>query len=214
MKIKYFFGLMILLPVAMGPFISCTKDKAASASLIDSIVYHNYSPPLQICTCGGNKYLLDLDFDGVPDVELSMSCLDTNIVPWSGCFYFTTSINVNVDTIFNTSIRLSQYYNLYNQYILYGCNLKDSINSSYHATTSISAMSYYREIVPCPPADTFFYNFNIPSSGSEYFGFAKTVTNGTKYGWFAMHFDSSYNLYLDGVAINNAINKPILAGEH
>ena len=218
MKIRCFFGLMLFMQWALGSFTSCTKDKASSSSPPDTITSHVYSPSLQIASCGGNKYLLDLDFDGVPDIEVGMNCsLDQQTVPAAGCFYFTSSINVNVDTIFNSNILLSQYRNLYYYgYILYGYNLKDSISSlsSYNATTPICAMSYYQNITPCPPADTNYYNFNIPTSGSEYFGFRKTVPNGNEYGWFALHFDNNFNLYLDGIAINNAINKHILAGEH
>ena len=152
MKIRCFFGLMLFMQWALGSFTSCTKDKASSSSPPDTITSHVYSPSLQIASCGGNKYLLDLDFDGVPDIEVGMNCsLDQQTVPAAGCFYFTSSINVNVDTIFNSNILLSQYRNLYYYgYILYGYNLKDSISSlsSYNATTPICAMSYYQNITP------------------------------------------------------------------
>jgi len=193
-------SVVILLIAAIGSFTSCKKDK-------DSIVYHIYSPPLQICSCGGNKYLLDLDFDGVPDIELSMSCLDTTIVPFNGCESWTTSYTVNLDTVLSNNIQLSRGY-----------KINDSIyfQASYGASSAQSIMSYCYTIIPCAPVDTLYCSINLPSTGSEYFGFAKTslYPYSNKFGWFALHFDSNHNLYLDGVAINNAINKPILAGGH
>jgi len=208
MKIKYFFNLILLLLVVLGSFTSCKKDKAASAALTDSIVYHIYSPPLQICTCGGNKYLLDLDFDGVPDMELSMSCVFNQVyVPFNGCERWTTSYIVNLDTVLSNNIQLSPGY-----------MINDSIyfQASYGASSAQSIMSYCYTIIPCPPIDTLYCSINLPSTGNEYFGFAKTslYPYSNKYGWLALHFDSNHDLYLDGVAINNAPNRLILAGGH
>jgi hypothetical protein len=233
MKSKHL--LILLIPIAIaivsGIFTSCKKDKSGAGLPIDSIASRIISPSRQICACGGNKkYLLDLDMDGVPDIELNMVCFTNQwYEPLYSCSPWTlnTLYAVNVDSVLNSRIMLSA-----SSYSLAGYSTNDSISpSSYplfspmaHVCVSPGVLEanpamYYGSAINNPGQrnmDTSYGSYNIPATGSEYFGFRKTLAGGGyKYGWFALHFDSTYNyLYLDGVAINNTVNKPILAGAH
>jgi hypothetical protein len=169
MKAKDFYFFFLLLTIGLMPFLSCKKDKAGNSI---NIVSRLYSPPLQICTSAGNKYMLDLDQDGIADIE----------------------ININ----FGRQV--------------YQPNYEPPTIYSYNDVNTL-VMQYFYSIATFN-SDTTFGNANVALSNTEYLGFEEGEGVKYKYGWFAVHLDSSFNLYLDGVAINNTVNSPIFAGQY
>jgi hypothetical protein len=203
MKAKDFYFFFLLLTIGLMPFLSCKKDKAGNSI---NIVSRLYSPPLQICTSAGNKYMLDLDQDGIADIEININfgrqVYQPNYEPPTIYIFY----NVIIDTVLNQNIALPGSI----------CKLNDIINSSgiysYNDVNTL-VMQYFYSIATFN-SDTTFGNANVALSNTEYLGFEEGEGVKYKYGWFAVHLDSSFNLYLDGVAINNTVNSPIFAGQY
>ena len=210
MKIGYIFCLMLF---ALGSFTSCKKDKVTNAPIAatatDTIAYKIFSPSKYIGACGSDNYLIDLDFDGVPDAKIRLNCLsgawNTNVL--CGCWTFIFTTNIIFDTIFHSPFIPISRINSY--------NYEGESNYFYDTISPFnSAMVYNGDTISnsstqCVGPPPYF----LKNSGG-FFGFAKSGSLGNKYGWVEFHFDSVSNLFIDGISLNNNINTPIIAGRY
>ena len=208
-------GVLLLLILIISVFGGCKKENSTNSAniiskpsiLSDTIAYKMFSPPKYIASTGSGNYLIDLDFDGVPDAKMqsnySTGAWNTNVD--CGCYTFVLTTNIIFDTIFHSPfIPLLNKKNRSGESYYFSDTISPSNSNVVYTGDTISQST--TQCVGPPP-------YFLQNSGG-FLGFVKSGSVGSKYGWVEFHFDSVANLYIDGIALNNKLNAPIIAGSY
>ena len=198
---------------------ACKKEKSESAKVVIPVTnqieakdfYIKYKANI-VCTCAGNKYLLDMDGDRIADAQISILCGSYYHIHCSYGSYTRYYDIANMDTLFNSKISIASSPNSLNviQQFSFGDTIQP-LGSYTHNNVLILYNSYQ------------IYDFFNPSNGPDgyscdstikYIGYREDGVTGIRCGWLALHFDSQFNVYLDGVFLSGRPNQAIRAGMH
>jgi hypothetical protein len=213
MKINRLIALYLLM-ATLGFIFSCKKDIGSSANkqthstlTNDTISYVLFSPAYTLAPCRVQDSI-DIDADGIPDISCWLYCQ-------SGVIYDANGFPTGYDNLYNWELR-----SILNPRITFprdprctSCAVKSFVINS--PISSLDSFKNWGGIIAhynCTGSDA--QNSGCHSDTSiQYIGYREADSLGYKYGWFACHFDASFNIMLDGMAINNKRDSAILAGQ-
>ena len=216
MKRKLVYIAIVLFALMSGVFTSCHKESDSAPKSnplkgqIQAFSSAGHTAKLQhqlICPYGGGYYHLDLDDDGTPDLALRLWNFEDDQIECQDCYY-RHDYNLGCDTILCNNIYISCQVNFGwgNRYYL-GDTMQFSTVAPHASWNGCGLMMAWTK-----QSCDFTSNGIYCDTTAQYFGFEKVDAKGTRYGWFALQYDSQFNVYLDGVYMSRIYDRHIRAG--